>query len=362
MKTKESTHIVGVNDMKLLLILGVVLIHSNIAVDYTAEIVNGSRGLEFVDWMSAKLCSGCVPLFFVLSGYLFFNNIKKFTWQVYCRKVKSRITTLLIPYIFWCTVMAVALYVKHRFLHMSGLGIFLDDGSVNWVNFIKGYWCVSVVNMPFAFAFWFIRNLMVFVLLSPLAFLLGRNILTTLLPFALILIFHFDFYGFEWFVAGAFLCRIRFMHRHFGVKYVISATIVFIGCGIMLEYVSLAFYLIVKYAMIAAEFIVLIWLGRKMTSSKSKPMKMMESSVFMIYAVHQCFCTKTRYFWTSVFGISNFMDCILAYLCSFVILVSAGILAEVVLQRVAPRFLDIITGGRSEMQRSETKEGIRARC
>lgn len=71
MNAKESTHIVGVNEMKLLLILGVVLIHSNISNGYSAEIDNGNRGLEFVNWMSSYLCSGCVPLFFILSGYLF---------------------------------------------------------------------------------------------------------------------------------------------------------------------------------------------------------------------------------------------------------------------------------------------------
>lgn len=293
----------------------------------------------------------------------FFNNIKKFTWQVYCRKVKSRITTLLIPYIFWCTVMALALYVKHRFLHRPGLGIFLDDGSVNWVKFIKGYWSVSAVdNMPFAFGFWFIRNLMVYALLSPLAWLLGRNILTLLLTFASILIFDFDFYGFEWFVAGAFLCRIGLMHRHFGVKYVVPAAVVFIGCSIMLEYVGGAFHMLVLYALVAAEFIVLIVLGRKMAFSKSELRKVMVSSVFMIYAVHQCFCTVTRNFWISLFGISTFMDCILAYLCSFVTLVASGVIAQVVMSRVSPKFLNIITGGRSDVQGPEKEEGIRVRC
>jgi fucose 4-O-acetylase-like acetyltransferase len=43
-----------------------------------------------------------VPVFFFISGFLFFYSVD-FNTDVYKRKIKSRVKTLLIPYIIWNT-------------------------------------------------------------------------------------------------------------------------------------------------------------------------------------------------------------------------------------------------------------------
>jgi fucose 4-O-acetylase-like acetyltransferase len=50
-----------------------------------------------------------VPLFFFISGFLFFLNIENFNLQSYGNKLQTRGKTLLIPYLFW-NLFAIAIY------------------------------------------------------------------------------------------------------------------------------------------------------------------------------------------------------------------------------------------------------------
>ncbi|MBR5715337.1 MAG: acyltransferase family protein [Bacteroidales bacterium] len=45
-----------------------------------------------------------VALFFLLSGYLFFKHLEQWDSNVWLRKMKRRLWTLLIPYILWNTI------------------------------------------------------------------------------------------------------------------------------------------------------------------------------------------------------------------------------------------------------------------
>lgn len=51
-----------------------------------------------------------VPLFFIISGYLFFLNIKEGLLIEFLLKYKSRFKSLVIPYLFW-TVFSCLLYL-----------------------------------------------------------------------------------------------------------------------------------------------------------------------------------------------------------------------------------------------------------
>lgn len=47
------------------------------------------------------LVSSAVPAFFMISGWLFFWNVKEWNGQVYFKKMRSRCFSLLIPYLLW---------------------------------------------------------------------------------------------------------------------------------------------------------------------------------------------------------------------------------------------------------------------
>ena len=108
----------------------------------------------------------CVPLFFVLSGYLFFLNCpEKPTAAYFGDKLKRRIFTLLIPYLIAVIIAFVCYWAAGRYAPSLVSGYFgdklYDPVFVFWTG-------------PINLSLWFIRELMVCCLLSPLVWLLVR--------------------------------------------------------------------------------------------------------------------------------------------------------------------------------------------
>ena len=87
------------------LIVGVVLIHC-----YYKELPIGGVKVPVMDeypiykliadLFSQVLARTAVPLFFLISGYLFFYK-SSFSWPMYGSKLRKRAQTLLLPYLFW---------------------------------------------------------------------------------------------------------------------------------------------------------------------------------------------------------------------------------------------------------------------
>ena len=108
-----------------------------------------------------------LPMFFIISGYWFFRQPETFTLDAYLHKLKKRARTLLVPYLFW-NLFAWALNVINAVQHgyyqkaLPDIDIFFGFGA--------GY-----CGMPGAFQLWFLRDLMVVCLLSPLLYLLLRG-------------------------------------------------------------------------------------------------------------------------------------------------------------------------------------------
>lgn len=84
---------------KIALMAGVVLIHSSVLAYLSPETATG-WGAFLVTFISEGLASACVPLFYFLSGYLFFARWT-FTWNGYKSKLRRRMWSLLVPYILW---------------------------------------------------------------------------------------------------------------------------------------------------------------------------------------------------------------------------------------------------------------------
>ena len=108
--------------------------------------------------VSQTLVKVAMPTFFAISGYLFFANVETLSREVYWQKIRRRVNTLLIPYLVWNLLMAIK-------LNTYSLSVF-------W----------TPANMPL----WFLRDLMVVSLLTPIIYIgvkrLGGWLLVALLP------------------------------------------------------------------------------------------------------------------------------------------------------------------------------------
>lgn len=158
------------------LIVGVVFIHSNmLVVNIQGTVVRYDRWpiVAFVmKLFSSVLADVCVPLFFFISGFLFFYY-SEFSRESYLKKVKKRVSTLLVPYFIWNFVAFIILLIQ---VHPKVVRFFplLKDYRVDIMSFLSSFW---VTNLPIQMSgpanpintpLWFVRDLMVLVLFSPI--------------------------------------------------------------------------------------------------------------------------------------------------------------------------------------------------
>lgn len=114
--------------------------------------------------LETNVTSSAIRLFFLISGVLFYRN---YTYKDTFKKYKSRVKSLLIPYLIWCSFYTVAVMI----LHYTPLGSrFQFDVPFTLKNLIMG-----VFFNDFYSSFWFVFNLMVFTLVCPLIYTILKN-------------------------------------------------------------------------------------------------------------------------------------------------------------------------------------------
>ena len=166
------------------LIILVVVLHS-LNVQFN-ECNNLLCGLQYL--LSYKLAQIAVPLFFFISGYLYFFKAdlkKKIDLSFFFANNKKRIKTVLIPYVLWCVIWFFILYL------------------LQLLPFVKNYFSEPLHSMtlkdkllnlfvyPVNYPFWFLRELMLLFVLSPLVFLLIKylKVVYIVVLFILIIVF-----------------------------------------------------------------------------------------------------------------------------------------------------------------------------
>lgn len=126
-------------------------------------------------FLSRVISQVAVPAFFLISGYLFYKRLEQWDWNIWKEKVKSRIHTLLIPYLVWITLYVVICRVLDFFIsndcsvfvskwHIIGYYYnctYTDMDNISWLG------TSSPTCSPVLIPFWFIRDLMFMTILSP---------------------------------------------------------------------------------------------------------------------------------------------------------------------------------------------------
>jgi surface polysaccharide O-acyltransferase-like enzyme len=173
------------------LIVGVVFIHC-VGGPIDVESINFSH-LSGTDWydliriaFSNVLPRVCVPLFFFISGYLFYTRLSQWDWQVYAEKLKKRAKTILVPYLLWitiaiayqCTILMVkegwpavsSFFAEHGYWHLYWDCYELDPVKLSWTGMEVHS------STPFHYALWYLRDLMIMMLLTPCFHILFKRL------------------------------------------------------------------------------------------------------------------------------------------------------------------------------------------
>lgn len=108
--------------------------------------------LFFIEMGVTRMTDIAVPFFFIVSGF-FFSRYNYYQQGNYSRMASKKIRTLLIPFLFWNLIGAIALLVYDK---NNNLG---SSPQECLVNFITSQWYGPL---------WYVRDLMIFMIMVPL--------------------------------------------------------------------------------------------------------------------------------------------------------------------------------------------------
>ena len=151
--------------ISFLLSILVFFIHSYFAQEITdtsfISVVNHKVSYFF----SCSITRFAVPMFFMMSGITFFKDYNN---KKYLTKIKTRLFTLVIPYLLWNTIwMLWEIFTSYSFLSKLATS---EPYPLTITSILKGIFFYNC-NIPF----WFIFDLIIFSFLAPIVFLIIKN-------------------------------------------------------------------------------------------------------------------------------------------------------------------------------------------
>ncbi|HEY8889955.1 MAG TPA: acyltransferase [Clostridium sp.] len=295
-----------------------------------------------------------VPLFFCISGYLFFLNFKP-SLNSFLIKYKKRFFSLLVPFLFW-SILGVLFY----FLIQS----IIFPKEIITSNLIRSYSIKKLINTIFIdlipYQLWFISELLKIVIFSPIIyFYISRFSYFSIAPFLLFWFFDIDILvlrtdGILFFIFGAFLAikgleldilkiESKKIRRLFPFIWIV---ILVLMTYLKLKGVPNDYYLN-KISTIIGIFT--IWFNYDLIIQNKwieDKLLYLSSFTFFIFASHEPILSMLKRLILKSVGISSFTN-LFVYLIAPVIIITSSVIVATILKKNAYWFYNIITGGRS---------------
>lgn len=338
------------------MIVGIVLLHAFLesikGLDVPETGIPIYHTLSF--FISRIIVCVAVPLFFFISGYLFFYHTS-FTFDIYKKKLSSRVRTLLIPYLFWNLVVLAGHWIVSLLSPVE-----LTSGAYKLVrnytlgNYIHCFWDINGA-MPINGVLWFIRDLMIIVVCSPLIYLVIRYfrwyalvVLGSLWGIGVTLeIPHISAVFF--FSLGAWFSINK---RNFVVdfKYFFPWGVLiylFIAIGIIRLRGTVAFLYVSNVGILLGIISVIAIATQLVEMRRWKASSFLVSSCFLVYAFHQLPLNMLNRILFKVIEPIYDWHFVFIYFVSPLIVIVVDVLFYVLLKKFVPQFVAVITGGRS---------------
>lgn len=258
-----------------------------------------------------EIANMAVPLFFFISGYLFFGDIS-FSKKTYQDKLKRRFFSLFIPYIFWNTVFM---------LFIAGLAAIYPTWlvekksmfSMNLTDFFNAFWNLNQGLIPL----WFIRDLMVLNLLAPLLYRLLKRFGILFLSFMCLLwlcqigqwipgigVRASFFYAFgAWFSIHK-LGFIEVLSKFEKQIYLISISLIFLDTYLWSKNVS--YSILFQLSQIIGSLAIALFVSRLLLLNRIKPNAFLAESSFFVFVFHMFIIKLPTMYWVRILPINTF--------------------------------------------------------
>lgn len=343
-----------IKTLSFILIILVLYIHSG----FHANEITGMYWNNFIqEYISGKIGRLAVPLFFMISGYLFFLHVDNGIVSIK-RKIRSRVKSLFFPYIYGCLYFT-AFIIALQFV--PGINDHVNGGDSTVLNqpvpsVIKNvFWICNRTNAPFAFHLWFIRDLIVIVALTPILYYLFGFLKWWLIPvlffITLIPIIPASlFSSLFWFSLGAILsltkANIDYKKSVLGIVILslyLSFSLLELICGLIIP--ELALKLLIIFGIFGIWFSYDFMVSNGFSLKEHKWFSIASGFTFFIYLFHEPTLNIVRKVIVIFLG-KNSMGYLISYLLSPFIFVLTMVYIGLLLKRFIPKIYFNLVGGR----------------
>ena len=293
-----------------------------------------------------------VPAYFFISGMLFFYSKKN-----YGQRVQSRIKTLLVPYLFFNGVVLMG----YIFMMLLGESVYIQGKNLadyNILDYVRAFWdrgtWLGGNGAPLLCPFWYIRNLIVLVVLSPVLYYIIKY---TRLLFPLVMgcfwINSFDsaytFQSLTMFSLGAFypICGYNPIMTFVKYRYFFIGIFVLLGIGdIAHVFIHVPYAPHIHRLSLVANVFFLIWFGQYFSRYRFFYSSFLSRSAFFVFCIHYPLVQSTKVLFSRL-GHSSDAMIFVAYLFCIICVTVISVCVYYLMRRLIPGTLNFMTGSRA---------------
>lgn len=341
----------NLNIIKGIAILMVVMIHCDfrrrLQQDYSVPFD------IYMQCLTREIVFDAVPLFFFVSGFLFYLN-EESIWK----KWKKRIKSLFVPYILWCSFYFVFLFFTQRVL---GLERFFSGDKLKLIadfeaiDYLRVFWDIRDGG-PILAPLWFLRNLIVLCVLAPIFRFLSIR-LKVLFPIILLInyfFFHWKFLvvsdsNFLFFGVGIYFCvtdlKLGLLDKAY-LKYVAPIWVLLISAVMVSYSKGLPTYDLAHRLFLIIDCILVYAIVNKVTNNYDCNMILkITAASFFIYLSHEPWISYIQSFFFKYISLPEAILLAMPWIFVFIALcyTYAG---HYLLSKYAPPIYRILTGSR----------------
>lgn len=302
-----------------------------------------------------------VPVFFVISSYLYFQNFE-FSWQCYYKKLCSRFRSLYIPFVLYN-----ALFIPYFYLKVSVIGIENNrEVSFYWLDMLTSifFGIPTVLNGPL----WYVQALLLFVILAPiLGFFIRQSKYMVLIIIALgtIMAQYYSYFTIlHWIPCLALGCHCAFYEEdvikmiqkiksisHIKILYGIFIVSYILLCCYVIDDKTYESFIYYCYRIFSPLWIILLY-GLFDNLLPRYFVKIVSPYTFFIYCTHTFFIYTVQHFISLYFPQMNiYVYAIVSFIVAFLLVLLSGIL----ISRIKPLWI-LLSGFRVKNSKFVTKK------
>lgn len=309
-----------------------------------------------------------VPVFFLISGYLFFiGSGEQWSWDYYREKLKRRIRTLLIPFILFNLIAVISAFIcgapSWRNQDMIPILGYFWNSTTFCVNMHNWYGLDMQLYYPEIIALWYVRDLIFMCIISPVVWYFIKKY-----PKATLSILTLIYLSGLWIGANGYNSQaimffslgasfsihgkdlVQWSYRHLW-KFLPATLMLWLIVTIWNSFTDAQQF---NHALYYTGSFAVLGLAALWTEKSGKTViPLFPNSSFFIFALHMCpigsFCALA-FFPQSLINIigtpDNFWNATITFILGPWLVAAFCMAIYVVLKKICPTLLSLFTGGR----------------